>query len=83
LTYPNEEFKVDCEDKSSATPLMYACANGHEAIAHYLITLGADVNHQDKEGSSALHYAASNGKVNCMQLLIKEGRAKVSLLGTF
>ena len=38
-----------------------------------LTKAGADVNHQDKKGLTAIMYAAAGGHVECLDLLIKSG----------
>ena len=41
------------------TPLMLASRDGHVNVVTFLIKHGADVDLQDKDGDTALHYAAS------------------------
>ena len=43
------------------------------AIVRYLLEEGADPNHVNKLGESALHQAADNNKVNVAKLLLKYG----------
>lgn len=50
------------------SPLMLAALKGQQALAAQLIKRGADVN---KTGWTALHYAASNGQLAIISLLIE------------
>ena len=42
------------------TPLMMACAGGHEAVVDKLMQAGADINAKNKEGCTALSIAKKN-----------------------
>ncbi|XP_044738962.1 uncharacterized protein LOC123300452 [Chrysoperla carnea] len=53
------------------TPLHYACAQNHTQVAEYLISLGADVNCQDKNLSTALHWAVYNNNIELVKVLIE------------
>ncbi|KAJ9071231.1 hypothetical protein DSO57_1039031 [Entomophthora muscae] len=70
-------------------PIHAACAGGHTLVAKYLIERGADVNARRRPrrlsgslltsrssedlGSSALHFAAANGNVELIHLLLSKG----------
>jgi len=60
---------VDVRSANDETPLMIACLRGQAQIARKLIARGADVN---KTGWTPLHYAATNGHVDIMQMLLDE-----------
>jgi ankyrin repeat protein len=60
---------VDVRTPKDETPLMMACLRGYADIARKLIARGADVN---KTGWTPLHYAATNGHVAIMQMLLDE-----------
>jgi ankyrin repeat protein len=60
---------VDVRNPSDETPLMMACLKGQAEIARKLIARGADVN---KTGWTPLHYAATSGQIEIMQLLLDE-----------
>lgn len=56
---------LNAKDESA---LMLAALKGHQALAEKLIKKGADVN---KTGWTPLHYAASNGHVAIISLLLE------------
>ena len=50
---------VNAHTFHNETPLMLASRDGHVNVVTFLIKHGADVDLQDKDGDTALHYAAS------------------------
>jgi len=60
---------VDRRTPKDETPLMIACLHGQIDMARRLIARGADVN---KTGWTPLHYAATQGDVAVIQLLLDE-----------
>lgn len=52
-------FDPNAEDEYGATPLHYAIMSIEENNIQALISLGADVNHQDHKGQSILHIAVA------------------------
>jgi len=59
--------KVDLRNAHDETPLMMASIKGLDLLAKLLIDRDADVN---KTGWTPLHYAASNGRLVVMNLLL-------------
>ena len=59
---------IEQENQLGETPLMIAAIRGATDVAHRLLDLGAELNRQ---GWSALHYAATAGKVDMIKLLIE------------
>jgi uncharacterized protein len=57
---------VEIRTAQDESPLMMACLKGDLALAKKLIDRGADVN---KTGWAPLHYAATNGHLEIMELL--------------
>jgi ankyrin repeat protein len=53
-------------------------AQGHSAVVKLLLARGADANAQDSYGFGAAHYAATEGDVNMLALLIAS--RKVNML---
>ena len=45
---------LDALNSAAATPLMFATAAGHVKVMEYLIEQGADLNHKDNRGATAL-----------------------------
>lgn len=53
---------VDPVDDSGATPLILSSAAGKNIVARILVSRGANVNHKNDQGHSALQYACSKGR---------------------
>lgn len=64
---------LDCTDEYGATPLQIAARYNHELVCKELLVSGAQINHVDHNGNSALMEAASCGHSNIVALLLKEG----------
>lgn len=60
---------VDVRTPKDETPLMIACLRGRAVIARELVDRGADVN---KTGWTPLHYAATGGHIEIMQMLLDQ-----------
>ncbi|XP_048465145.1 fibronectin type 3 and ankyrin repeat domains protein 1 [Rhincodon typus] len=71
----NEGCKVDITDGHLLwTPLMrVAVLNGSTEVASLLIKAGANVNIQDKKGTTPLMVAVLNSHENLVHLLLKNG----------
>jgi len=61
------KIKVDVRNASDESPLMLAALKGELELCRLLIKKGADIN---KPGWAPLHYAATNGHLAVMQLLL-------------
>jgi ankyrin repeat protein len=46
---------------------------GYQDLAKILIKYGADINHKGKDGSTALHLAAQEGRIETVDVLLKAG----------
>ena len=55
------------------TALTLAAENGHDSLVRNLILQGVNVNYQDANGDSALHFAASSNHILCGILLVEAG----------
>jgi ankyrin repeat protein len=55
------------------TPLHIASSNGDIEIVKLLIENGADVNKQNKDGTTALYIASQRGDIEIVKLLIQNG----------
>lgn len=65
-------------DQKNQTPLLRAISYGYMdpvyvEIAKYLIEQGAQLAHQDNDGFTALHYAAKNGHLEVVKMLVERG----------
>jgi ankyrin repeat protein len=64
----------DPDDPYDHTPLMLACQGGYHAIVKALLAAGASRTAHNSESFSCLHYAAQEGHLACVTMLI--GRPK-------
>jgi ankyrin repeat protein len=67
IDWPQTE--VEARSAEDESPLMMAALKGQVELARLLIARGADVN---KPGWAPLHYAATHGHLDVMQLLLDE-----------
>lgn len=68
------EKGVSCDvpDNYGVTPLMLATANGIKMVKH-ILKCGAEINAQNKDGDTALHYASLEKNERMMELLLESG----------
>lgn len=82
--YPDEgelyelvsSYGATTSNTQASEELVYLCRGdrgGNCAEAERLLAVGADVNHQDHKGKTALHRAARSGFVDTMKILIAKG----------
>lgn len=64
---------VNSVDRCKRTPLMALMSTGCPKICQYLINRGSHINHRDKYGSNALHYAAWENRTRELEVLIRCG----------
>lgn len=72
---------INKADIAGMTPFINATISESTRIMSYFIGLGANVNAQNKDGASALHFAAGDGSVERLELLLGAG-ADISLVST-
>ena len=53
---------IDTVDNKGCSPLIITCQYGHTMMAGYLMGKGARLHMSDKDGDTALHWAAFKGK---------------------
>jgi hypothetical protein len=63
------QTQVEVRNAADESPLMLAALKGDTALCELLINKGADVN---KPGWAPLHYAATNGHLEVMNLLLEQ-----------
>ncbi|XP_066302093.1 NF-kappa-B inhibitor zeta-like isoform X1 [Branchiostoma lanceolatum] len=63
------DLSLDVPEKSGKTALMLAVMEERWDMVYCLVCLGADVNKQDKEGRTALHFIAENGAIEVLHYL--------------
>jgi ankyrin repeat protein len=64
----------DSKDTYGRTPLLWAAANGHEAVVKLLVEKGAELECKDKNyGQTPLSWAAANGHEAVVKLLVEKG----------
>ncbi|MDI1245616.1 MAG: ankyrin repeat domain-containing protein [Rhodoferax sp.] len=67
LSHP--KIKVEVRNVADENPLMLAALKGEKELCQLMIQKGADVN---KPGWAPLHYAATNGHLEVVRLLLDE-----------
>lgn len=72
---------INLPDIAGMTPFINATISESSRIMSYFISLGANVNSRNKDGATALHFAAGDGSVERLQLLCDAG-ADVTLIST-
>ena len=70
---------LDLPNRDGATPLMTAAARGLAPHARHLLERGAQRQHRDIYGSSALHCAAEHGQADLVPLLTDCGEADMRM----
>ncbi|KAL8367828.1 hypothetical protein RB599_003644 [Gaeumannomyces hyphopodioides] len=70
--------EIDIGDGEGQTPLLWAAANGREAVVKLLLATGkVDVDSKDKRGRTPLSWAAENGHEAVVKLLLATGKVDV------
>ncbi|XP_035219251.1 KN motif and ankyrin repeat domain-containing protein 2-like isoform X1 [Stegodyphus dumicola] len=64
---------------NNQTPLMHAASWGSHGMVRLLLDAGADPNFQDKDGSTALMYAAAHGHIVCARMLLEHPNCDPSI----
>lgn len=60
-------------DRRGNRPLYYACANGHLAVAVFLIGLGADINEKNEQHETPLRAATRWRRIEVVNMLLDLG----------
>ena len=64
---------IDAQDHMGATPLHFACQEGHLVCVLALLKAGANVSMPDISGSLPIHVAASRNRVDIVSTLLDYG----------
>ena len=67
------ETGIEAADGYLRTALILATLHKNEDLLSWLIEQGANVNHQDRNGDSALHFAGQEKNEAAAKLLLKAG----------
>ena len=70
-----EDVGIDVLDGEYRTPLIHAAVAGKVELLSWLIEHGADINHQDRTGLSALHYAVQEKHIEVVRVLLTNSAA--------
>jgi ankyrin repeat protein len=70
-----ERFHISLESRNNkgSTLLIFAVQCGYDIFVKYLLEKGANINAQDFELNTALHYALSHNNFNFADILLKNG----------
>ncbi len=67
------DFGIDAGDGDGRTAIINAVIENKPVFIKWLIDKGADINHLDRKGYTALHFAASMRSVELAAMLLKKG----------
>jgi len=68
-----EKGDINILDGEARTPLINAALKGKKMIVSWLIEHDADINHQDRNGWSALHFAVQEQNTEVAEYLLQHG----------
>ncbi|XP_055959247.1 uncharacterized protein LOC126832001 [Patella vulgata] len=72
-------YSVEEQDSDNATALYWSACRGYPEICKVLLDFRSQVNTKVKWGSTPLHAAADRGQIDCIKILIYEGKADVNV----
>lgn len=67
------EVGIDACDGYLRTALIWSACYGNISLLTWLIDNGADINHQDKNGYCALHFAGQEKRLDIATMLLNKG----------
>eukprot|EP01042_Synura_sphagnicola_P003348 gene3348-4147_t len=63
----------NCQNSNGSSPLHFACAIGHGAIAERLLLAGANINIANSKNSTPLHFACDRNHSDLILWLVRNG----------
>lgn len=69
--------QIDRSDVYERIPLHYACMNGYPGICEQLLLAGSPPHALDRDNYSPLVYATLKGNVDCVRVLLEQGKVPV------
>lgn len=73
---PGEPAPVNHKNKEGMTPLMVAVYTGRDQVMLFLISVGAEMRAKDMYGNTCVHYAALQGHIKILELLLATSEAE-------
>ncbi|ETV96995.1 hypothetical protein H310_09843 [Aphanomyces invadans] len=73
LNQPDWTVPIDAKDNAGNTLLSIACQNNNKRIAKLCLRKGADVNTQNLNGQTVLHYTHAYGFHDLMEYMMEKG----------
>ena len=68
----DDEVNIDVKNLSGATPIFYACENGHLEMVKLLHKHGADLNVKTRCNRTLFHAACYDGYIDIVKFLLEE-----------
>jgi CDK inhibitor PHO81 len=78
LCLEKKSVEVDRVDVYGRSALHYAAMNGHDLVSQQLLSAGADPNTLDMDNYTPLIYAITNGKTECVRVLLADSRVTLN-----
>ena len=73
LLCAQDSTDIECRDRVNRTPLMWAGITASPGALRLLLNAGAVMSKQDKNGETALHFAALGGSIEAAKELLERG----------
>ena len=79
LLHDRSKIDVETLDDSNRTPFIHASISGYATITALLLQAGANANHMDVYGRTALHYGSLKNHVPVVQALLLSNYTKLEI----
>jgi ankyrin repeat protein len=77
ISYDSSNELINIQDDRGHTPLINAVIAENNSMVKTLIKLGANVNLKNKDGNTSVHFAAGDGSVERLEILV-EAKADIT-----